>query len=255
MSNDFGEIFRTWKTSEDMELHDRLRMVREERDASYSEMARVLDVSVNTVRRAEQGNVRVAADYVRRVCGKLGVSADWLLFGIEPSTAHVMQSAEQSLNDAPQRFVFVNGEKVRVVCVPILTRVPAGHAVDMEDATPVGVGLEGWLSVPDPRDENAFALIAAGDSMEPIIRDGEPFLVSPRRRIGLTNGLAVIRLPGDGVCVKHVRISSRGVEVRSANPRYPARHYSAESIRLIGEALLVRDIGSADASASRELRN
>lgn len=255
MSNEMREIFRIWKTRGGMELHDRLRMIREERDASFSEMARILGVSVNTVRRAEQGNVRVAADYVRRVCGKLGVSADWLLFGVEPTTAHVVHSAEQSLHDAPQRFVFVNGEKVRVVCVPILTRIPAGDAVDMEDATPVGVGLEGWLRVPDPRDENAFALVAAGDSMEPIIHNGEPFLVSPRRRIGLTNSLAVIRVPSDGVCVKHVRISSRGVEVRSANPRYPVRHYPVESVRLIGEALLIRDIDSVDASTPSDLRN
>jgi phage repressor protein C with HTH and peptisase S24 domain len=55
--------------------------------------------------------------------------------------------------------------------------------------------------------------------------------------------------------VKHVRITSRGVEVRSANPRYPARHYSAESIRLIGEALLVRDVAFTNASVPRELRN
>ena len=91
--------------------------------------------------------------------------------------------------------------------------------------------------------------------MEPIIHDGEPFLVSPRRRIGFTNGLAVIRLPGDEVCVKHVRFSSRGVEVGSANPRYPVRRFSAESIRLVGEALLVRDIGSVDTSIPCVMQN
>ncbi len=234
----------------EMSLPERLRVLRD--GHSRAEFAKTLGVPESTLRRYEQGLARVPADFLERICRTYGVSADWLLFGVEASSDQVVRTgATRHLTDGNglgKRYVMVDGEKVRVVCVPVLTRVPAGPALFMEDATPVGTGLEGWMWVPDPGDPNAFGLVASGDSMEPVIRDGQPFLVSPRRGMTLVSGLAVLRIRGEEVCVKMIRRRADSVEVRSANPVYPLRHYRPRDVQIIGEVLLAEPVHDRSAS-------
>jgi SOS-response transcriptional repressor LexA len=218
-------------------------MLRGER--SRVEFAREIGIAEATLRRYEQGGSRIPTDFIEQVCRAMGISADWLLFGVEVASNQVIQSGcttDSSVGSDLRRYAIIDGERVRIVCVPVLTRVPAGGALEMEDPMPVGSGLEGWMWVADPIDENAYGLIAAGDSMEPLIPNGESFLVSPRRRFNFVNGIAVIRLRGGEVCVKNVVIRSDNVEVRSANPRYQTRRFPASEVEILGEVRVAVDM-------------
>jgi len=248
-----------------MMLQDRLRLLRGQ--ASYQAFAARVGRPFNSVRRYELGLTRIPADYVEVVCRVCGVSADWLFFGVEASTEAVLRSGKLAESDRNarsgngnqagkpadgrsagklgddsrpgKRYVMIDGEKVCLVCVPVLTRIPAGPPVEMLDPMPVGCGLEGAVWVPDPRDPNAYGLVASGDSMEPEIRDGDTIVVSPSRAPALMSGLAVVRLPEDEVCVKHVRRRPGRLEVISINPAYPRMAFPPEKAEVIGKVIYI----------------
>lgn len=248
-----------------MTVQDRLRLVRG--TLSYREFAARVKSNTNSARRYELGLSRVPVDYVEAVCRGFGISSDWLLFGIEAKSEAPTQTlphrgnsrssavtgavppgengrsrrgaASRRKNVESRRYTLIDGEKVRIVCVPVLTYVPAGPPLEMLDVTPVGFGLEGEVWVPDPDDENAYGLTAQGNSMEPLIYDGETIIVSPRRRYDFTSGTAVVRIPKDEVCVKYVRRGVCSVEVISANPRYPRMVFRPDEAEILGEVVQV----------------
>ncbi|HPU85436.1 MAG TPA: XRE family transcriptional regulator, partial [Candidatus Latescibacteria bacterium] len=228
-------------------VQDRLRALRG--STGYRPFALRVGVTPNSVRRYELGMARVPVDYLEAVCRAFNVSADWLIFGVEAAVAPMepLARAIREENAPVKRSVLINGERVRIVCVPVLNRVPAGAPAEMLDDMPVGFGLEGFVRVPDPGDPNAYALTAWGDSMEPLIRDGERFVVSPRRAHGFSAGIAVVRIgagsPGDpsqgDLCVKHVRLRGERVEVMPANSRYPGRVFCAGEVAVLGKVTMV----------------
>lgn len=220
---------------------------------TFRQFADRVGAKAHAVRRYEQGKSRVPLEYVEAVCGALGVSADWLIFGVE-AAAVPMEPLARAVREevAPvKRSVVINGERVRLVCVPVLNRVPAGAPAEMLDDMPVGFGLEGVIRVPDPGDANAYALTAWGDSMEPLIRDGERIVVSPRRAQGFSAGIAVVRLrsqggqssPGGELCVKHVRMRGGRAEITPANPRYAGMVRAAEEVAVLGRVVGVVEAG------------
>lgn len=239
-----------------MILHDRLRLVRGAQ--TYRAFAARVRTNVNSVRRYELGLSRVPIEYVEAVCRESGVSADWLLFGVEAKREGLATNAEPTSgalahrdngdrnggntrrkSDDSRRYTLIGGEKVRIVCVPVLTHVPAGPPREVLDVTPVGFGLGGEVWVPDPDDENAYGLTARGDSMEPLIFDGETIIVSPRRRFDLRSGIGVVRIPGEEVCVKYVRARSSSLELVSANPRYPRMAFRQDEAEVLGAVVQV----------------
>jgi SOS-response transcriptional repressor LexA len=73
-----------------------------------------------------------------------------------------------------------------------------------------------------------------GDSMEPVLADGDEILVDrDQREVGRRGGIFVLRL--DGVLmVKRLRVAVGGVEVVSDNPAYPVRLVRAGGIEVVG---------------------
>ncbi len=227
------------------DVQDRLRALRG--TLGYRRFAARVGAKPNSVRRYELGMARVPLDYVQAVCRAFNVSADWLIFGIE-APAGLADAAVRAIREGSlqaTRSAIVAGERVRIVCVPVLNRVPAGAPAEMLDDMPVGFGLEGFIRVPDPGDPNAYALRAWGDSMEPLIHDGERFVVSPRRAHGFSAGVAVLRLRSRGgeVCVKHVRVRGDRVEVIPVNLRYPGMVLAAEEVEVLGRVTMVAGEG------------
>ena len=244
--SDFPEVVQ-------MTLADRLRLLRG--PMSYRAFADHIGWPLNTIRRYELGLARIPVEYVDVVCRAFAVSADWLLFGVEadnpgasdapapadPCAAGCPRTAKSPgkmlKREAERRYVLIDGEKVRLVRVPVLTRIPAGPAAEMTDTMPVGFGLEGEIWVPDPRDENAYGLVAWGDSMEPVIADGDTIVLSPRRALGFTNGLAVVRVPGGETCVKSIRRRPDRLLVESINPAYPRLEFSTGEAEVIATVI------------------
>lgn len=62
-----------------MELHERLRQVREDRDLSQSDLAAILGTTKQQISKYERGTQDMTASRLMAACEALGVSADYLL--------------------------------------------------------------------------------------------------------------------------------------------------------------------------------
>jgi phage repressor protein C with HTH and peptisase S24 domain len=86
----------------------------------------------------------------------------------------------------------------------------------------------GWdeVTLPEIGDPNAYALEVAGDSMEPVYRDGDMVIVSPSAPIRRGDRVVVRTSRGEVMTKQLARRSARRIELRSLNPSHP--NYSFE---------------------------
>lgn len=83
-----------------------------------------------------------------------------------------------------------------------------------------------------------------GDSMEPLLDDGDRILVDRgRRRPGASDGaLWVIRVEG-ALSVKRVQVAARGMRIVSVNPAYPPVERPAREVEVLGRVVrMMRDL-------------
>lgn len=189
------------------------------------EFAEVIGVHVATLGRYERGETPLPADLMLRICDITGCSADWLLLGREESRA-VHEDAEP---------YHVDGESL--VRVPVLAKIPAGiFAANSDGDYPAGAA-EKYIRVADPKDENAYALVVDGDSMEPYLSIGDIVLISPRQRDNASYPICVIRMRGEDVALKTVRVVGETVYLKSTNEAYPPIELPAMDVEVIGRAI------------------
>ncbi|MFD1623908.1 S24 family peptidase [Azospirillum griseum] len=107
--------------------------------------------------------------------------------------------------------------------VPVIGYAQAGNAGYFDDAGfPVGTGWDELL-FPSLGDPQAYALEIAGDSMEPVYRDGDTIIVSPAAQIR-RNDRVVVRTRGGEVMAKQlVRETATRIELLSINRAHPDR--------------------------------
>ena len=107
--------------------------------------------------------------------------------------------------------------------IPVIGHAQAGGNGYFDDAGyPVGAGWD-EVAFPGLGDPNAYALEIAGDSMEPVYRDGDIVVVSPAA--SLRRGDRVVARTREGeVLAKWLgRLTARRVELRSFNPEHEDR--------------------------------
>lgn len=93
-----------------------------------------------------------------------------------------------------------------------------------------------WLREQGLDARHLSAIAVAGDSMEPMLRDGDAILVDLAQR-PLRDGIHVVRL-GEALHVKRVQASGPGrLTLISANPAYPPIEVAAGDVAVIGRVV------------------
>lgn len=64
-------------------MHTRIRKAREDAGYTREQFAELLDVSVSYLAEVERGRTGVSVKTLKKVCGVLGLSSDYVLFGQE----------------------------------------------------------------------------------------------------------------------------------------------------------------------------
>ncbi len=109
--------------------------------------------------------------------------------------------------------------------VPLIGLAQAGSEGFFDDGGfPVGGGWD-EASLPQVGDINAYALEIAGDSMEPVFRDGDMVIISPAAPIRRGDRVVVRTNAGEVMAKQLTRRSARRVELRSLNPAHPDRSF------------------------------
>ena len=105
--------------------------------------------------------------------------------------------------------------------VPLIGLAQAGGDGYFDDGGyPVG-GSWDEVSLPEIGDPNAYALEIAGDSMEPVFREGDVVIVSPAAPIRRGDRVVVRTRRGEVMAKQLQRRSARRVELLSLNPSHP----------------------------------
>ncbi|HRK95349.1 MAG TPA: helix-turn-helix transcriptional regulator [Rhodospirillales bacterium] len=114
--------------------------------------------------------------------------------------------------------------------LPLIGMAQAGAEGYFDDAGyPAG---SGWDEVvfPDARDEHAYALEIAGDSMEPVFRDGDVIIVSPLARPRRGDRVVVKTRAGEVMAKLLRRQTAQRIELVSFNPAHEDRVIAVEDL-------------------------
>ncbi len=140
------------------------------------------------------------------------------------SLAKVLESTGASLDEffsLMHKAGEHNGAFVRPIPLIGMTQAGAGGFFD-DGGFPTGGGWD-QISIPDIRDDNAYALEVIGDSMEPLYREGDLLVVSPGAEVRRGDRVVVKTYDGEVTAKMLERKTAQWIELASMNPSYPNR--------------------------------
>lgn len=114
--------------------------------------------------------------------------------------------------------------------IPLLGFAQAGGDGYFDDAGfPVGGGWD-EMSLPEIGDPHAYGLEIAGDSMEPVLRDGDTVVVSPAAPIRRGDRVVARTLAGEVMAKQLARRSAKRIELKSLNPAHRDRSFDLTEV-------------------------
>jgi len=114
--------------------------------------------------------------------------------------------------------------------IPLLGLAQAGGDGFFDDAGfPVG-GSWDEVSLPEIGDPHAYALEIAGDSMEPVFRDGDMVVISPAAPIRRGDRVVLRSIAGEVMAKQLARRSAKRIELKSLNPEHRDRSFELTEV-------------------------
>lgn len=147
------------------------------------------------------------------------------------SLAKVLEATGDGLDDFVELVAARGGERRSVLRpIPLIGLAQAGDGGYFDDAGfPVGGGWE-RINFPEVRDENAYALEVAGDSMLPLYRAGDILIVSPNTEVRRGDRVIVRTRDGEVLVKVLTRQTPQLIELLSLNPEHPSRRLDRKDI-------------------------
>lgn len=230
-------------------MNEIIKMKRLEKNMSLEEVGKLVGVGKSTVRKWENGMIEnMGRDKIVALSKALDISPldilgmsekDLPKSSIEtiynqlekPRQTKVYNFAEQQLEEQNSNVVhFPKKEKLPT----IKNSASAANPTELVYGDTV-VEEEEFERVPSSAD---FAVPIIGDSMEPVIRNGQ--FVFVKEQPDVEDGeIAIVELDGDGVTCKEVfkDYENQSIILRSINELYEDRVVSPEQIRIIGKVV------------------
>lgn len=126
------------------------------------------------------------------------------------------------------------GGVVEVARLDVGASAGPGRLVSEEARRQPGMFPPAMLRQLGVRPDAASMIRVEGDSMSPLLEDGDEILIdSDQRGVGRGGGVFVLRLEGE-LMVKRLRLAVGGIEVVSDNPAYPVRFVAARELEILG---------------------
>ena len=206
---------------------EQIKKFRERRNMTQDDLAERLGTTRQSISRYEIGERKANQDILFALSDIFGVA----VIDFFPAVK-VYNFAEEQLEEQQKENVleFPNKEKIPTVhnsaSVANPTELAYGDTVVEE---------EEFERVPNNAD---FAVPIIGDSMEPVIRNGQ--FVFVKEQPDVEDGeIAIVELDGDGVTCKEIYkdYENQTIILRSINDLYEDRIVSPEQIRIIGKVV------------------
>lgn len=145
------------------------------------------------------------------------------------SLAKVLEATNQTMG----HFVSLMNDGIEggvLQRIPVIGYAQAGRTGFFDDAGyPTGSGWDA-VDFPNVGDPNAYALEISGDSMEPVFRDGDTVIVSPRASIRRGDRVVVKTSEGEILCKQLYRQTANRIELASFNTAHDNVELGLEDI-------------------------
>lgn len=231
-------------------MNEIIKMKRLEKNMSLEEVGKLVGVGKSTVRKWENGMIEnMGRDKIVALSKALDISPldilgmsekDLPKSSIEtiynqlekPRQTKVYNFAEEQLEEQKQSNILDFQKKEKIPTVH--NSASAANPTELAYGDTV-VEEEEFERVPNNAD---FAVPIIGDSMEPVIRNGQ--FVFVKEQPDVEDGeIAIVEIDGDGVTCKEVfkDYENQSIILRSINELYEDRVVSPEQIRIIGKVV------------------
>jgi transcriptional regulator with XRE-family HTH domain len=207
-----------------------MKAARERKGMTLKDLAKATGYSVGVLQALEEANGRGSERQLEKIADVLGISIDDLMEGAEPKLIH--EAGLTGTLGARPNIVAGPGVK-NIRYVPLISFAQAGRMGSYEDAV---YEYEGHVAY-DSEDPRAFCVSIRGDSMQPVISEGDVILVYPSRQP--RNGdMVLARLGdeegGDVMCKMYsVKDAGRRVILTSYNPVHPPLEFESSAFRFV----------------------
>jgi len=151
--------------------NQRLRDFRIRSAKGQNEIADTLGITKAGISNIETGRAKLTRSNILTLSRVYNLNPDWLLYGYNPK--------------------FLDKPEPEVSLIPVIADIPAGPWEFWLDSYAPGAGDDYLAVPPDMRGKNLFAVRVDGDSMEPVLFDGDILIIDPHKKY--RHGLAVVR--------------------------------------------------------------
>ncbi|MFR3361842.1 MAG: XRE family transcriptional regulator [Enterococcus canintestini] len=223
---------------------EQIKKFRERRNMTQDDLAEKLETTRQSISRYEIGERKANQDILFALSDIFGVAVDDFFPAakegittiynqlVPPRQEKVYNFAERQLEEQNRGNVvrFPKKEKLPT----IKNSASAANPTELVYGDTV-VEEEEFERVPSSAD---FAVPIIGDSMEPVIRNGQ--FVFVKEQPDVEDGeIAIVEIDGDGVTCKEVfkDYENQSIILRSINELYEDRVVSPEQIRIIGKVV------------------
>ena len=191
---------------------NRIKLLREEKKIRQDELAKVLSISPSAVGMYERDEREPNDEITLKLAEYFGVSTDYLL-----------GKSDNRNSDIP------------VSKIPILGTVKAGYDWLAEENIIDYITLKENI----PNVDEYYALRITGDSMLPLLAEGDLVIVHDQDDVE-SGQTAVVLINGEEATVKKVVKTNDGVELHAMNPYYPVKKFTFEDMQRIPVKIIGR---------------
>ena len=191
---------------------NRIKLLREEKKIRQDELAKVLSISPSAVGMYERDEREPNDEITLKLANYFGVSTDYLL-----------GKSDNRNSDVP------------ISRIPILGTVKAGYDWLAEENIVDYITLKENI----PNVDEYYALRITGDSMLPLLAEGDLVIVHDQDDVE-SGQTAVVLINGEEATVKKVVKTKDGIELHAMNPYYPVKKFTFEDMQKIPVKIIGR---------------
>ena len=196
----------------------KLREARVKKGMTQQELADLIGTSKSVISGYENGKNDPARSVLLKLSKSLDVSLNYLM-GWEEDT-----NIEQI-------------EPINSIKIPVVGRIPAGTPIEaIEDIIEYIDIPENWTN----GNNEYFGLIVRGDSMYPLLLDGDTVVIK-RQEVAETGDICACYINGYDATLKRISLTEHSITLKPENPNYPPKTYTHPGeVTIAGKVIEVR---------------